>query len=150
MPIKIQHRGVIYTVETPEEAARLGALLKEPGVIDSIQATAEESEFAWTPEVFHEFMEHLGVPQRAALSALVERRRVSDSSLREVLGVSDNQALGGVLSGISKQAMALGIPARAVFRCENYRNAGKRRGVYLIDGQFHQIATAEKGHSDNS
>jgi len=146
MAIKIQHGSVVYVVDTPEEAARLGALLDGAGVIDTVQAAADDSEveFTWTPEIFRAFIDHLGEPQRKALVQLTKRGKATDAYLRETLGVSDNQALGGFLSGISKQALALGIPARAVFKCENYRNAGKRRSLYFIDNQFQQIAVLEK------
>jgi hypothetical protein len=145
MSIKIQHGSVTYTVETPEEAAKLGALLQESGTIETLQASADESDFVWTPEVFGAFIEHLGQPQKIALSALCERGKATDTFLREAVGVSDNQALGGVLSGVSKQAIALGIPARAVFKCENYRNAGKRRSLYALSDEFREIATADGG-----
>jgi hypothetical protein len=143
MSIKIEHGGVTYTVETLEEAVKLGALLQESGTIETIEASIDESDFVWTPEAFRTFMEHLGEPQKVALSALCERGKATDGFLREAVGVSDNQALGGVLSGVSKQAIALGIPARAVFKCENYRNAGKRRSLYYMHDGFRQIAMAD-------
>jgi hypothetical protein len=71
----------------------------------------------------------------------VTRRRVTDEELRRALNVSGNQALAGVLSGISKQAAALNIPARAIFGFENLRNAGKRRSTYTVADKFLQIAT---------
>jgi len=56
------------------------------------------------------------------------------------LNVPGNQALAGVLSGISKRAVALFIPPRAIFDFENFRVGGKRRSDYLVVDEFRHIA----------
>jgi hypothetical protein len=90
--------------------------------------------------VFLTFIEHLGESQLAALALLANRHRVTDEELRDALNVPGNQALAGVLSGISKQAAALNIPAREVFSFENFRNAGTRRSTYTVAEKFLDIA----------
>jgi hypothetical protein len=154
MVIRIQHGDVTYVADTPEEAVRIGALLNrrvagEPPTEEpptgpnsgEMWAMADESVCAWTPELFHQLIERLGEPQRAILGILVERRHVSDQYLREQLNIPGNQALAGALSGISKQAAALGISARSVFTFVNLRKAGKRQSTYSIGDSFRQIAT---------
>jgi len=159
MAIKFKYGGVLFTADTPEEAAKTLAILKERDAesarkmgwrrfmtkygshADQMMASMdEELETPWTREVFLNFIDRLGSPQQAALAALVTRRRMTDEELRKELKVPGNQALAGVLSGISKQAAALGINARAIFGFENLRNAGKRRSTYHVADKFLQIA----------
>lgn len=158
MAIKFKHGGVAFTADTPEEAAQFIALLKQQdadqaqrrwwnreairqGGAGAMHAFIEE-EVAdrWTPDLFVRFIESMGLPQQKALSLLVERRQVTDEELRAALHVPGNQALAGVLSGISKKAAALNVPARAVFTVENFRNSGKRRSTYAVSDKFLQIA----------
>lgn len=125
-----------------EHAAADRVFAKYGGPMAKLRAfVAEEADTPWTPEVFLSFLGRLGGPQQKALATLVLRHRLADAELRRVLGVTNNQALAGVLSGISKQAAALDIPARAIFSFENIRNAGKRRSTYAIADKFLQIAS---------
>ncbi len=108
----------------------------------SLEASIElDAQTPWTPDAFISFIDRLGNPQRTALSLLVTRRRVTDAELRKAVHVTGNQALAGVLSGISKQAAALGIPARDIFSFENLRSAGKRRSTYTVADKFAEIAS---------
>jgi len=156
MAIRFKYGGVSFTADTPEEAAQTMALLKERdaeavhrrvlakygGKMDQARAVvAEEAATPWFPEVFLSFVDRLGDPQKTALAQLVIHRRVTDEELRKALKVSGNQALAGVLSGISKQAAALNISARDIFSFENFRNAGTRRSTYTVSDKFLQIAT---------
>jgi hypothetical protein len=160
MTVKFRHGRVLLTADTPEEAARMMALLKKQdeeaarerapsrvlagygGPVTQLrQFIVDEAETPWTPDIFLDFIGRLGPAQKRALALLVTRRRVTDEELRKALKVSGNQALAGVLSGISKQAAALKIPARAIFSFENLRNAGKRRSAYAVADKFLQIAT---------
>ena len=60
--------------------------------------------------------------------------------LREAVGVSANQQLAGVLSGVSKQAAALDLSARAVFTIENESKSGETTKTYVVSKHF--LATA--------
>jgi hypothetical protein len=157
-PIKFTYGKASFTVYSREDALALYAALKEQdaaaamdlaigrlgigGKVGEIKAyLADEAFTPWTPQVFHSFIERLGAPQQAALAVLVTRQRVTDEELRKALNISGNQALAGVLSGISKRAAALDIPARLIFEFENFRNAGKRRSTYTVAGKFLKIAT---------
>jgi hypothetical protein len=158
MAIRFKHGGVQFTADTAEEAAQVMALLKQqdaqeaerrawnratimqggPGALRAY--IAEEFQTPWTPEVFLNFVGRLGAQQKKALSLLVAHKQVSDEDLRVALNVPGNQALAGVLSGISKQAAALNIPARTIFSFENLRTGGKRRSTYSVSDKFLQIA----------
>lgn len=133
MTISFKYAGVTFEVSTHQEA------------IDTLNALRQNdariAEAIWTPDLFQTFIGRLGESQLTALSTLTRLRRATDAALRKALGVPTNQALAGVLSGISQQATALNIPARAVFTLENIRNAGKRRSTYEITPAFLQAAT---------
>jgi hypothetical protein len=160
MAIGFKHGGVPYTADTPEEAAKFVALLRQQDAEEATKRAYNRATIAfggpgamtqqivehfgaapWTPDVFLRFIERLGASQQKALSMLVTRRRVADDELRDALGTRGNQALAGVLSGISKQAAALDIPARDVFSFENIRSAGKRRSIYSVADKVLRIAT---------
>lgn len=163
MAITIKHGDELFTADTPEEAVKLRALLRQQDVEravelnhkrvlnelgmysngpDAMRSLLEEEALRnpWTPQVFSRFIERIGTAQRTALSLLVTRRRVTDEELRAALNVSGNQALAGVLSGISKQAASFNIPAREIFSFENLRTGGKRRSTYSVSDRFLQIA----------
>ena len=167
MVLTWRYHDETFTAETPEEMMKIRALVKKEeyeaeqkraelrffariggatdyirsAVAEEAHAMSEEEWRAWTPERFINLIDRLGAPQQAALALLVSKRSVTDEELRKALKVSGNQALAGVLSGISKQAAALDIPARAIFSFENLRNAGKRRSTYSVADRFLEIAT---------
>jgi hypothetical protein len=169
MAIKIEHNGSFITVDTPAEAAELLEILRMKEALAEAKAKEaqakafierkqsrfqadmkmfdhklgayKEENFAWTPDYFTALIDRLGKPQLLALALLVTKKSLADEELRNALNVSGNQALAGVLSGISKQAVALYIPARAIFDFENSRAGGKRRSDYLVTDEFRQIAT---------
>jgi hypothetical protein len=161
MAIKFKYAGVSFTADTPEEAARTMALLSEQNAEAArqkqqarIQAMLKEGRTEevhdhltegpgtpWTPQLFLGFIDHIGKTQRDLLALLVSSRHVTDEELRACIKVPGNQALAGVLSGISKQAAALGINARDIFSFENLRNAGKRRSNYRVANKFAEIAS---------
>src|SRR5215472_1523378 len=158
MAITFKYGGATFTADTPQEAADTLALLKR-GVAEqsrekekafdafmrrkisqgsqymkeaqALVGAYDESKFAWTPDRFLALVERLGKPQKIALALLVTKRSITDEELRTALNIRGNQALAGVLSGISKQAVALFIPPRAIFNFENFRSGGKRRSEYL-------------------
>jgi hypothetical protein len=168
MPIAFTHKGITYTVDTPKEADEMLALLREREAqakaqvkkrkaevwmeqmlsrareyrreAEQLISSYDENKFMWTPDFFEALIDRLGQPQKAALALLVTQRSLSDEDLRKALNVSNNQALAGILSGISKQATALYIPPRAIFSFENFRSAGKRSSQYLVTEEFRQIA----------
>jgi len=104
---------------------------------------AEDSD-VWTPKIFTAFLNQLGADQLTILSLLVTKRRVTYEDLGAAVKVDNNQALAGIISGISKQAAALSINPRAVFGIENHRRAGELTKVYFVDDRFREFAEAMK------
>jgi hypothetical protein len=157
MAIKFEYRGVIFTADTAQEAAEMMAILEKKeaeAVIGQMQSRVQsymqtyerafgalrEENFVWTPDYFDALINRIGETQKLALALLVTKKSLADEELRSALKVSGNQALAGVLSGISKQAIALNIPARAIFDFENIRVGGKRRSDYIVSREFQDIA----------
>jgi len=95
----------------------------------------------WTQTSFWIFLESLGEAQKHVLALLVQKRRLSDQELREALQLDSNTQLAGVLSGISKQAGAHNLPARAVFTIENERKSSQVTKTYVVALDFLRIAT---------
>jgi len=110
------------------------------GAIAAMVGGTEETSF-WKPDTFWKFIEALGKPQKRVLGLLVQKRRVSDDEIRKALGLDTNLELGGVLSGVSKQAASHNIPARAVFIIENEMKGGETTKTYVVALDFLRIAT---------
>lgn len=108
-------------------------LRESEGLYESIQANA------WTRESFSKFIESIGKSQKRVLSVLVCGGDQSDDTLRKVLKIDSNQALAGVLSGISKQAGILNISARAVYTMKDERRAGELHKTYAAADDFLQM-----------
>src|ERR1700678_2807219 len=160
MPIRFKYGGVSFTADTPEEAARtmvlltqkdakaarkkqqarIQAMLKDGRTEEAHEHLREGPGTPWTQELFVAFIDRIGKTQQDVLALLVSFRHATDDELRACTHVPNNQALAGVLSGISKQAAALGIHARDIFSFENLRNAGKRRSNYKVANKFAEIA----------
>jgi hypothetical protein len=82
----------------------------------------------------------LGESQKLVLQALLKNDKLTDTRLRNLLHLESNKQLAGVLSGISKQAAAHDIPARAVFKIENESKSGKVTKSYVTAPEFSWIA----------
>lgn len=154
MPIKFDHSGSTYEADTPEQATQLIEWLDKREVLRG-RAEHYHTELAkvlralshvevrpspWTPELFDQFLSTLGGTQIVVLETLTSGGTMTDDALRAVAGVPSNQALSGVLSGISKQATRLHLSPRDVFWIENIRKERRRRSVYHIAGDFRMTA----------
>jgi hypothetical protein len=72
----------------------------------------------WSSRDFANFTERIQLQQRKLLARLLEYGSttwLSSNKLRSLLGGSGNQALAGILSGITKVAMALEIAPERVY-----------------------------------
>ncbi len=164
--MKFEYGGHTYEADTPEEGIRFLALLEKrdeerdkdqadkrvwkqaaaawsPGSYDAMTDNLHEmfGTAPWTPALFHSFVERLGGPQIEVLTRLLVGTRLQDEELRAALGIDSNQALAGILSGISKQAAAVSVSARDVFTLENLRSRGKRRSTYAVADKFKRMAS---------
>lgn len=151
--IRIPYKNRIIECSTAAEAIEIlkhieaeeskKIVRKTGGVnLNPFAALLQESivESSWTRESFWKFIESLGEPQKRILELLVKNHKVGDDHLRKALRLDGNQALAGVLSGISKQAGSLNIPARSVYTVEDERIAGQVKKTYVAALDFMRIA----------
>jgi hypothetical protein len=126
-----------------EEEKKLRRAQRSPmaNLIADLAGWDETHTSPWNRTSFWTFLESLGEPQKRVLTLLVQKRRVTDEELREVLQVESNMQLAGILSGISKQAGAHNLPARAIFTIENERKSGQVTKTYVVALDFLRIAT---------
>lgn len=94
----------------------------------------------WNATLFSSFVESLGGTQKTILSLLVRNQKMTDVDLRAALELETNQQLAGVLSGISKQAGALNVPARSIYTVEDERKSGVLTRTYAIERYFGEFA----------
>ena len=102
------------------QQARIQSMLKEGRTEEVHDYLVEGPDYPWTAELFLAFIDRIGKTQQDVLALLVSCL-TTDEELRACIKVPGNQALAGVLSGISKQAAALGIHARDIFSFENFQ-----------------------------
>jgi len=162
--IRIRYHGADISCDNPKEAQEilryiekqenakqapagsLAALIKGGSIADMLLASGTKN--PWTGESFWAFIESLGTQQEKVLRLLLRKRKISDDDLRKALGLETNQQLAGVLSGISKQAAAQGIPARAAFTIENESKSGEVTKTYAVASEF--VATSNENNWPNT
>jgi hypothetical protein len=134
-----QPDGVIIECDTPEEMAEaLRHLSEERNDLAAFQRKSVELPYGthrshlWRAKTFQQFVDALGNDQKLVLAYLVKHPRATDNELRGLLKIESNKQLAGVLSGLSKRASTLNIPARSIFTIENERKAGKVEKTYVI------------------
>ena len=127
-------KKLVHQVKSP-----IAEILEAATFATSAISTTVES--PWTRELFWKFIESLGDSQQKVLGLLVAKHKVADEELRKALKLDGNQALAGVLSGISKQAGILNISARSVYTVENERKAGALSKTYVAANEFMRIAS---------
>jgi len=130
---EIEYRGRVIRCRT------VRALVRALRVLDPDE---KHGDAPWTTEEFTEFTDRIRTAQRRLLSRLLEfgPASLTDDKLRADLGIANNQALAGVLSGISKTALALNLePARVYVSRTQYRK-GKPVRTYRIASGFLRAA----------
>jgi len=147
--IKIRHNGVEIECDTAVEAMDVIQRISE----DREEAAEFQRDLPSLPRgtkrthifnlrTFQQFVDTLGDPQKRILELLVSHGSASDEDLRKLVGVTSNQQLAGILSGISKQAAALNIPARSVFTIDNESKGGKIEKTYLVSPDLFWVAAS--------
>jgi hypothetical protein len=121
------------------EISRKPGPLSAAGIAEQLGDKVEVS--AWSKDSFWKFVESLGELQVKVLSYLLRNKKASDEEIRKLLKVDGNQALAGVLSGISKQAANHGVSARAVYTVEDERKGGDLFKTYAISNDFAFVAS---------
>jgi hypothetical protein len=150
--VTIQYGDKTIKCDSAEEAERILRFIDEQqkkekphqlSVLDLAAAELFELEQKnpWNIELFWKFIESLGDPQKKILWLLFGSRQMEDKELRDVLKIETNKQLAGILSGLSKQAANLGIPARSVFLIKNESSKGVlSKKTYMVAPEFSYFA----------
>jgi hypothetical protein len=145
--IQIEYKGALIRCNDAREAQDILRFIASENDRERGSYAARQKS-PWDAQLFWKFVESLGQPQRQVLKLLLEHGTVEAELLRDALSMKSNQQLAGVLSGISKQAAAIGIPARAVFKIENESSSGEITKSYVVAQDFVAIAK-ESNWADN-
>jgi len=138
-PYEIEYRGKIIRCRSLDEMK--AALQELEG------STIVRAETPWTAEEFEKFTGRIHIPQRRLLARLLESgptEWVTDATLRDVLGLPDNNSLSGSLSGISKVARMFDIDPRRVYTQNTIYTHGQAQRTYQITAEFQKAANRHK------
>lgn len=133
---EIEYKGRIVRCRTAEAANRILSVFEQ-------QDTTKEV-LRWSDDDFAEFTNRIQLRQRRLLAKLLEygTNLVQDVKLREHLDITSNQALAGILSGITKVALALSIEPERVYSQRTRFMKGKPERLYRIASGFLRAAYA--------
>lgn len=138
-PYEIEYRGKIIRCQTLRQMKAALAELEGGRIL--------REETAWTAEEFQKFTGRIHVPQRRLLARLLESGAgewVPDATLRDLLGLPDNNSLSGSLSGISKVARMFDIDPRRVYTQNTVYRHGESQRTYQITAGFQKAAATHK------
>lgn len=138
MGFKVNYRGLEVTCETPDdvdalaERMRLGRAQKE-----AIQRFPRYPLFDNPKHGSAKLlMKDLAEQPKNLLKLLIERGKLTDVEIRELLNLQNNKALAGVMTGISKRAKKAGINKPIVEKFFKRNGTGERLYQYSIGSQF--------------
>jgi hypothetical protein len=141
---EIEYKGRIVRCKTADAAARLLAVLEQEDV--------SKDTMPWTPNDFTEFTERIQRRQRNLLASLLEYGSttwLSAEKLCELLSIRGNQALAGVLSGITKVALSLDIAPERVYLQTTRFKEGKPYRLYRVASGFLRAAAEHEWPSES-
>lgn len=130
-PFEVRFKDVIIGCDTAEDAALLAKQL------------GNASETPWRMDEFMDFVNRIQVQQRRLLNALMRDAQhtvIPDYQLRGELGLSSNQALAGVLSGITKVAQAMEIEPKRIYGQDVSYKQGLPERRYWATPSFRKAA----------
>lgn len=141
-PYEVEYKGVVVRCETPEDAANMARLLG--GEPDNPQFVP------WRLDEFTDFVARIQVTQRRLLAELLKTKgqRVTDYQLRAALRLGSNQALAGVLSGVTKVAQAMEIDPKRIYIQQTKYNQGMPERLYWATTAFLKAAMDADWPSD--
>lgn len=149
LAIEFIHRGKKWRADTPEEAVRLRQQLemedeKEAEFSPFGDADLIRSESVWTPDVFWEFVHGMGPQQSEVVKALLEKDSVSSTELADRLKLDSELALGGVISGLSKQLRRFELKPMDLYAVNTDWTGGERTRRFFVQRSF-KLAAEEVG-----
>lgn len=149
MAIEFKHNGRIWRCDTAEEAIQLRNQLEQDD--DAEYASGGEpsviEEEVWTSDTFTELLKGAGTLQKKLIKHLYEKgdsgwdNGVDSSELVKALKVDSEEALAGVLSGLSKNLKRIGRQPSELYSVDvQWLKDGKARKFRLKKG-FRWAAT---------
>ena len=142
-PYEVEYKGVVIRCATPEEAAKVARLLG---------GAPENPQFVpWRVDEFTDFVDRIQVKQRRLLAALLRAKGQSlmDYQLRGELELSSNQALAGVLSGVTKVAQLMDIDPKRIYVQHTEYKQGYPERRYWVTSAFQKAAEDADWPSQN-
>lgn len=140
MAYTVKYKGVEIECSSIEEAALLAERLgsgEGPKTASPRVSGSDNLEISR----YREFVGYLNSNQKKFLSMLVENPHgKTDRSIRQELGLADNMALGGVLSGVGKFARNLGINVESVWTSTRKKVGEDKVKEFRITPEFKKIA----------
>jgi hypothetical protein len=139
MPYTVKYKGVEIECSSKEEAVELAVMLSgdESSRGKSHSAGSDNLEISR----YREFVGYLNSNQKRFLTMLVENPHgKTDRSIRQDLGLNDNMALGGVLSGLGKFAKNLGINVDSIWTSTKKKVGDDKVKEFRITPEFKKIA----------
>jgi len=145
--VRFIYRGKKWEADTPEEAIRLRRDLemvdaREPGA--DVRAEQElRADSPWTPDTFWNFVQTIKPNQKLAVVALLESSSLWAGDLAKAVGIHED-ALGGVLGGLSKQLRQLELRPSDLYQVHTDWTGGERRRLFSTQPAF-RLAAEEVG-----
>jgi hypothetical protein len=141
MAIKFNHRGKVFTADTPEEAVKLQRLLEDA---DSQRAKTDpefgdklHKELAgWTEDKFWDVYNSLGLRQTQLLRIIFNHTCLRHESLLAGLDLPSLESLAGVVSGLSKQLTKCGVKLGDVLIMETHWIGKKKDRFFSLTPGF--------------
>jgi hypothetical protein len=124
----VRYKGAEVICKSVEDAARL---------LERLGQNEKNLEWRpWNTADFTDFTNRLETQPRRLLAFLVKIKTATDTQLREHLRLQNNKALAGVLSGVSKVALACDMEPQRVYTQHTNYKAGKPERRYSISPAF--------------
>ena len=139
LAIRFVYGGKKWEADTPAEALRLRRELEEADIGSGEIQQRMRAESVWTPDTFWNFVQDVGSQQKKAVAALLENDSLWAPQLASEIGI-DESALGGVLSGLSKQLKKLELRPTDLYQVHTDWSAGERRRFFFVQPAFRLTA----------
>lgn len=151
-PFTVIVDGVPIQCETAEQALELVQLARQAGTnggdatTNSGRAHRQSSERGsisrWTERRIKEFLGAISNQQRKLLDELLKSPDGrTDHQLRLALGLASNNALGGVFTGLSRNAKKVGADSNDLFDSEQVMIGDEAHREYRLTDSFRKAAS---------
>lgn len=145
---KILVQGVEIQCDTVEAAVELARKLATSSPhSDGKAVAADMGNSRWTSSRFQNFTSELKDKQRQLLMLVLDNPDgLTDQSLRQTMGVENNNGFGPIMAAISKRAKKLGIQMTEILTTEKVVMAGGEKMLeFKAAPAFQKIAKASGG-----